>query len=204
MSALVIFGGTFDPFHRGHLYLAARAAAAFGGKVCVVPNGNPPHREPPVAPWQERLEMCRLATARLQNVCVSAYETPQRPRRTADILRHFKRQRPEASLLLLIGADAYRTFGQWHQPARILQLAHLLVVPRTGETLPQPLPWGKRLGRKAALTQGSGGIYLWRCHPPAVSARQCRTALAAGEDVQEMLQPPVAAHIRARGLYGGT
>lgn len=201
MSVLVVFGGTFDPFHLGHTYLAARAAAAFGGAVCVLPNGKPPHRTAPAAPWRERVTMCRLALAHLKQVSVSALETPQQTRPTVASLQQIKRQQPNTTLLLLIGADAYRTFAQWQQPEKVLRLAHLLVVPRADAPLPRPLPWGKSLPRKAALTQGSGGVYVWRCRPPPVSAQQCRAALAAGADTRTMLAPAVAAHIRARKLY---
>ena len=194
MKTLTILGGTFDPFHIGHLYLATQAVADFGGAVRVIPNGSPPHRTP-VLPWEARRRMCQLATADWDGIEVGDDEPPGEPRYTVDTLSAIKRRAPETTLLLIVGEDAYEGFLGWHQPEGILQLAHLLVVPRGAAAPPPALPFGKVIDDKAQLTTGSGGVYPWQCTPPAVSASEVRAALSAGEDVGALLPPPVAAHI---------
>lgn len=200
MTTLTILGGTFDPFHAGHLYLATQAAEAFGGKVRLIPNGDPPHRSA-VLPWHERRHMCELAVAGLENIEVGGEEPPGQARYTSATLEDIKNRTPGTTLRLIVGGDSYAGFARWHRPDKVLRHAHLLVVPRggeaaAGEALRVP-PAGRLLSDKAALASGSGGVYHWHCTPPAVSAAAVRNALANGEDVSEMLPPVVADYIAA-------
>lgn len=201
MNTLVVFGGTFDPFHLGHLYLARQAAADFDCRVHLIPNGYPPHRPLPRAGWQQRLSMCRLATAADDAISVGEEETPAQPRYTADTLATLKQRLPQTTLLLLIGGDAADTFPRWHQPNKILQRANLLVAPRSAAAAvpPNAVP----LGEKTALTGDCGGTYLWRCQPPPVTAADCRRAAAADDTaaLAQLLPAAVIDYIRQRRLY---
>lgn len=197
MKALAILSGTFDPFHLGHLHLAEQALQAFSHPVRIIPNGSPPHRPPPVASWRDRVEMCRLATAHCRRLHVGTEEAPANGARyTADTLAALRQQNPDATLLLILGSDAYRSFGQWQRPAQILEMAHLLVVPR-----PEEAPASGATAARPKIAAGAGQVYQWNCAPPAISAAGCRARLASGKDASDLLPPAVAAYIAGKKIY---
>ena len=202
MATLAVLGGTFDPFHLGHLYLARQAATDFGCKVHIIPNGAPPHRASPEASWRQRLAMCRQATAVESAVSVGEEELPAKPGYTVDTLLALKQRLPDTTLLLIIGGDAADDFRYWRQPEKILQLAHLLVVPRPPKLQIQRLP-APTLDNKNDLKHGSGGAYRWHCHPPAITASDCRSAVRRGDtaELPRLLPGAVIDYIRQQRLY---
>ena len=130
-SAVAFFGGAFDPPHNGHVYLAKNAAATFNCRVRWTPNGEPPHRPPPTASYAHRLAMCRLAADGLPAVTVADDEPPGAPRYTADTLAKLKEgEARDVPLLLIIGADAFANFQQWHRWQDILKIARLIIATR--------------------------------------------------------------------------
>lgn len=202
MNTLAILGGTFDPFHRGHLYLAQAAVKFFSCPLRLIPNGWPPHRQAPKADWRHRLAMCRLAAADDAAIQVGEEETPQQPRYTVQTLATLKQQYPQTTLLLILGSDAYAAWESWAQPQTVLKLAHLVVVQRAAAAL-SSLPWGSAVEDKSELSRGSGKVYVWHCTPPPFSAAACRAKLAAGEAVDDELPPAVLDYIRTHRLYLG-
>ena len=197
MSTLILLGGTFDPFHLGHLYLAKQASADFKADVRILPSGNPP-----VASWQQRLTMCRLALAGDATIQVGEDDSPEAGGHMAITLDAIRHQHPDTMLWLVIGSDAYLSFCHWYKPEKILQRAHLLVAPRSSQTWPAALPATKKKStNKKTLITGNNGIYLWHCQPPAISASACRAALSTGGDVNAMLPAAVAAYIAKNNLY---
>lgn len=200
MTRLAILGGAFDPIHRGHLHLAQSAARDFACPVRLIPNAHPPHRPPPVADWRHRLAMCALATADHPDITVGEEEPPGLPRYTANTLEHLRGRHPTTTFLLIIGTDAYATFHRWRHPHKILATAHLLLVPRPAPPPPQ-LHYPPPLPTRATLNTGAGGVQLWPCHPPPISATQCRRAIAANAPTDRIIPPTVAAYIHRHHLY---
>ena len=198
---LALLGGTFDPFHLGHLYLATAATKHFNGAVTIIPNATTPHRNAALASWQHRLAMCQLAVLDCPQIRVVAEETPQRSGRTIDTLISLRQQYPTTPLSLIIGSDVYRNFGSWQQPSEILKQAHLIVVTRPETTTLATFPWGKIVADKTALAHGAGGVYVWQCAPPAISATHCRAVIAGGGSIEHLVPEKVAAYIRQHGLY---
>lgn len=207
-----LFGGSFDPVHRGHVAIVERILAdGLAAVVHVVPAACSPHKGAPHAPAAERLAMVRLAFAEMPGALVEDLEVARggvsytvdtlvalatRPRR--DHERHVREpvgpgtSDPEASdhWRLVIGSDNLRELGSWRQPTRLLALATLLVVARSG--------WD---GALPALVAGRQVEVLRDFDHPA-SATAVRHELAAGRVPDAWLSPAVAAHIRTRGLYG--
>lgn len=200
---LAILGGTFDPIHDGHLYLARRAVLNFSAEVRLLPNGEPPHRPPPVATWAHRTAMCRIAVRELRHVEVGDEEPPGRARYTVDTLRALRRQEPKRTLLLIVGADAFADIEKWERWRMLFDLAHIVVAARAGTDAPPPAADGdmrRRLVRRAALAAGVGGVYVWRCRPPAAAAANIRAALAAGQ-TPLALPPALLEYAKKNALY---
>ncbi len=186
-----VLGGTFDPVHAGHVAMARHLLAhGLADQVVVVPNWRSPWREEPVVAPSERLAMCRLAFADVAGVVVDEREIAGgRPAWTVDTLAALAAEHPGDRLRLVVGADHLATFDRWRDAGRILELAELVVLARTGATAGAPPAWlDGRLVPAPAFD-----------HP--VSASAVRAMLASGFAAAEALPADVAAYIAARGLY---
>ena len=126
MKPILIFGGTFDPVHIGHLRVALEASEFLDANVRLMPANTPPHRSPPIASAKQRTGMLELAVAGQKNLAVDTRELQRAgPSYTLDTLIELRREFPaEQSIALLLGADAmhYATrrmaallaeIGQW-------------------------------------------------------------------------------------------
>ncbi|MEQ1439658.1 nicotinate-nucleotide adenylyltransferase [Fontimonas sp. SYSU GA230001] len=137
MKAIGIFGGAFAPFHNGHLRLAIEARERLGlQQVRLIPTAHPPHRPDSKVPPQRRLEWVRLAVRRERGLVADDREILRDgPSFTVDTLTDLREAFPRASLVLLMGADAFQHLHTWHRWPELLALAHLAVVSRPGSLL---------------------------------------------------------------------
>jgi nicotinate-nucleotide adenylyltransferase len=189
-----VFGGTFDPVHLGHLILAEQCREqAQLDQVLFVPASQPPHKPTAHASFAARVEMLQLAISGNAAFGVDELEAERGgPSYTADTLDELHRRRPDATLLLIIGADSLRDFPTWYQTERILQRATLLVVPRHGTPLPDAakLPWG--------LSAHSRVVAIPEIN---IASRDLRRLLGAGRSIRYQVPRAVEAYIQDKGLY---
>ena len=154
-----LFGGSFDPIHRGHLALARAAADRFNlHRVLFVPANVPPHKQKqPLAPFLHRYAMVALATADEKRFVPSLLEAPDlqaaaglrpagqpraavpthsRANYTIDTVRRVKRSLKKADrLYFLMGIDAFREIATWHQARALLGECDFVVASRPGYSL---------------------------------------------------------------------
>lgn len=142
----LVFGGTFDPVHRGHLQLVhdmKQQSDACG--VIVAPTNVPPHRlqNSLVASFEARTAMLRLATQQLTYIFLSTIEAELAvPNYTINLLRKLKRRYSSCQFSLLMGADQLKLFTEWHQWEQILSEVKLLVGSRPSHSpeVPSEIP----------------------------------------------------------------
>ena len=163
-----IFGGSFDPIHRGHLALAKAAAERFGlRQVLFVPANVPPHKQKqPVSAFVHRYAMVALATQDEKQFVPSLLESPgeaelgsagtgqrrvpaqARPSYSIDTVRRLKKTLKKADrLFFLIGIDAFRDIAKWHEARMLLGECEFVVASRPGFSLrdvAESLPEGLR------------------------------------------------------------
>jgi nicotinate-nucleotide adenylyltransferase len=149
-----------------------------------------------LAPFADRLEMCRLALGWLPRVHVSTVEEELGGESlTLRTLEHLQAAHPGWSLRLLVGADVLGDLPKWHRWDRISSLAPPLAMGRAGfPSLPEAtVSW-----------VGTGGDIPAHAVLPEVSSTEIRDALLRGDvgAVRGLVPAPVIAHIEARGLYG--
>jgi nicotinate-nucleotide adenylyltransferase len=193
-----LLGGTFDPFHNGHL---AAATAAIGcaqlDRVIFIPAAQPPHRPPAIAPAQQRLEMCRLGTTGDTRFTVSEVELKREgPSYTVDTLQEMQRIHPHEELFVILGWDAARLFSTWHKPDQVRELATIVVVARPGSESPSEEDLegvGLDKDRTVLCLQAT----------PDISASEIRRAVAAGESITGNVSPAVERYIASHRLYAG-
>lgn len=210
MTAIGIFGGTFDPIHFGHLRTVTEVALALElAQVRWLPAATPPHRPPPVASAIQRIEMLKLALAGQALFTVDARELARSERSyTVDTLQSLRAEFGAAQpLCLIVGEDAFRGIETWDRWHAIPDLAHLVVMRRpqpVRAAWPAPPAWASdRVAADihALHNAAAGHVYFHAVHPQPISATQVRAALAAGEPVSDLMPKAVADYIRNNHLY---
>jgi nicotinate-nucleotide adenylyltransferase len=198
MSKIGLLGGTFDPFHFGHLAAADAAIdCADLERVLFMPAAQPPHRPPAVASPHQRLEMCRLGIEGEPRFEVSDIELKREgPSYTADTLSQLQKQLPDDELFLILGWDAARLFSTWHEPEKVRELASIVVVARPGRAAPREEDL-KGVGLDKAK------VVICLTTTPDVSASEIRKAVAAGEPITGKVPKSVERFIGEHRLYAG-
>ena len=199
---LGLYGGSFDPIHRGHVepILAAKEAAGLD-RVLYLPTARPPHKEGRLlAPARHRLAMVELALAEHPELEVSTYEMGlDGPAYTVETLEHFQAQWPGNRLSLIIGADSFLQLHRWYRYEDIPKLARLVVLVRPGSDISSTaaeLPATTR-----ALLHDPTVVWV-KNRAVSASSTEIRRRLCKGEPVTEgWLSEPVLNYIRTNGLY---
>ena len=205
-----IFGGTFDPIHRGHLDVGEAAVKALDlTRIFVITSNVPPHRTQPSASAFHRFAMVSLALLGLPGWRASDLELRlPTPSYTSTTLKRFReRGYAPCELFFILGADAFAEIASWRDYPTILRDAHFAVVSRPGapvERLPHQLPWLADQMVKPPLDQLSQLdplIILIDARTADVSSTAIRERCAAGLSVAGMVPPGVQQHIEQHGLY---
>jgi len=213
-SATGIFGGTFDPVHFGHLRLATELAEAFRlEQVLFVPAGLPYHRGRSAhASDEDRVKMLKLATGRDARFGVDERELRREgPTYTHDTLVELRKERgPDATLVFLLGSDAFARIDTWHRWAELFDLAHFAVAVRADDAQwfakgPGSFPrevWPRiTLNLRELLSAPAGKVMTFSMTPLAISSTAIRTLAGEGASIRYLTPDSVAEYIRSHRLY---
>ena len=129
-----MFGGAFDPPHKAHVALANAAIEALGlDELRIIPTGQAWHKAKSLSAPVHRLAMTRLAFAGVPCVVVDSREMERTgPSFTIDTLRDLQAENPDAQLYLIMGADQFAVFRQWHEWQLIAGIAIICIAARAG------------------------------------------------------------------------
>jgi nicotinate-nucleotide adenylyltransferase len=183
VSAVGVFGGTFDPVHVGHLAIANAALDELGlDRVYFVPaRRSPLKQDGPGASAEDRLAMLNAATADEPRFRVSTLELDRKgPSFTVDTLESL---RGESQLFLILGSDAYADFERWREPERIKDLATIVVAARPGAPNAPP---GARMLDSPLMD---------------ISSRELRARAARGRSLRYLVPKAALRYIEEHRLY---
>jgi nicotinate-nucleotide adenylyltransferase len=198
---LGIFGGTFDPIHLAHLILAEQCKEACRlDRVLFVPAGQPPHKsDRQITPAKARLEMVELAIAGHASFVASAIELERPgPSYSVDTLEEVIRQNPGDTLFFLIGSDSVADMKLWYQPARLAELATIVVATRPGS---RPLNVEHLRDIIGAAAVDRMLAHVVEIPQVEISSSLIRARLQAGRSVRYMVPRAVECYIETNGLY---
>jgi len=221
-----LFGGTFDPVHRGHVALARAATERCNlHRVYFVPANSPPHKQKqPLTPFVHRFAMLALATENEKAFVPSLLEAPEegesrkkdKPNYTIDTVRRLKQSfKGSDRLFLLIGMDAFAEIAQWHQAESLFRECEFIVAGRPGfsladvaNALPEKLrprpevtkPFHKQVATGDLVLPGVSLHLVEDLHQSA-SATAIRQAASSGKPLGRFVEPAIAEYINKMGLY---
>jgi nicotinate-nucleotide adenylyltransferase len=185
-----IFGGTFDPPHKGHMAIADQAMKQLGlDSVYFVPAYIPPHKQQHLSTTAlNRMRMLKLAIRGRKKYRVSALELQRQGiSYTIDTLKGFKQRFPNNDLILILGADNLLQFHSWKSPKIILQLATLAVYKRKGFSL--------------SLKDKSVDFILLKGRMLHVSSTEIRNKIKNGIPVRSFVPHSIVLYIKQHALY---
>jgi nicotinate-nucleotide adenylyltransferase len=226
-----LFGGTFDPIHRGHTALAQAAREKFQlGRIELVTANVPPHKQKqPLSPFAHRHAMVALATAAEKAFVPSLLEAPEElaettkgaakppaPNYSIDTIRRLKKSLKKADqLFFLIGIDAFRDIAKWHKAEELFAECEFIVASRPGfsladvaNSLPESIRPAAHITKPFEKQEAKGVLVLPRVTlhlldsvHHAVSATAVRQAVVAGRPLGKLVEPSVADYIKKTNLY---
>ncbi len=131
----ILFGGSFNPIHVGHLIIAQDVAETFKTKIVFVPAYIQPLKERLLLPDWLRLQLIEESIKDNSLFSVWDYEIKRkRISYTVETLRYYVRTFKEKPLIMM-GYDSFNEFNLWKEPREILRLSRLIVVKRAGYKL---------------------------------------------------------------------
>jgi len=193
---VIVFGGTFDPVHLGHLSIAEQVRSHTDAEsVWLLPAGHPLLRDAPIASQADRLAMLEAAVEGREGLRVCAADLwRDAPSHTFDSMRSLRAAHPGTSFTLLVGADSARTVPRWWRSRDLLASENFVIVNRHGAG-------ALTEADAAALGFRPGHHRLVQVDSPDISASEVRRRIAAGGSVADLVPAAVADLIAARGLY---
>ena len=196
MRRLGILGGTFDPIHYGHLFIAEEARMRLNlDQVLFIPNGDPPHKENgDLSPAHHRLHMTCLAIDSNLSFFASSIEIEREgPSYAADTLRAIRREYSDPDLRFIMGMDNIAELPTWHLPLEILALCRIAAVSRPGfdaASVLRSLPDGYRERIDVLEAPGIN-----------ISATEIRNRVRQRLPIRYLTPDPVVEYITQTGLY---
>jgi nicotinate-nucleotide adenylyltransferase len=163
LRRLGVLGGSFDPLHLGHLWIALLAREQLRlDSVLMIPAALPPHKGTgTVAPYSFRLEMLRRVVAAHPGLVASEIEADRHPSYTVETLRLLRAEAAaDDEIWLLMGGDSLQDLASWREPEEIFRLAHLGIYGRPGHAAVLPVGararWiaGPECGLSSTLIRG--------------------------------------------------
>jgi nicotinate-nucleotide adenylyltransferase len=184
-----VMGGTFDPIHHGHLVAASEVAQSLDlDEVVFVPTGQPTYKSN-VTQAEHRYLMTVIATASNPRFTVSRVDIDrEKPTFTIDTLRDIRRERPDADLYFITGADAIAQILSWKDVQELWDLAHFVAVSRPGHVL-----------SVSGLPEQD--VSLLEVPALAISSTDCRSRVRRGFPVWYLVPDGVVQYISKHHLY---
>ena len=216
MKPIVLFGGTFDPVHNGHIAIAQAAADAFDPqKIIVLPAGNPYQRgRMPLARASDRVAMLSMAMGLgATKVVIDKRELHRTgPTYTFDTLRELRQELGEkVPFIWLIGSDAFAKLDTWKDWSILFELTQFAVVMRPNDA---PLEFSASAELKSVIStriclanstdieqSPAGCVVLLNTTPPNVSSTDIRSRLQQGAAIRGLLPNTVCDYIEQHRLY---
>lgn len=193
-----IFGGAFNPVHKGHINLAKSYLESLSlDKLLIIPTAVPPHKTAAeLADEADRMNMLLLAFEDMVKVEVSDIEFQRKGKSyTFDTITQLRKNYENDELFLIIGEDQFLSFDKWYKYEEILSQVVLCTAAREENKRDKISAFAE------ILLKGKSNYFLADFAPVVVSSSEIRAKLKCGKDVSNLLPEKVYHYIRNKELY---
>lgn len=214
--AIAIFGGTFDPIHRGHLIVAAACAQRFKlDNVYFVPSSSPPHkRRQELAAFPHRYAMVALSCAGKRKFLPSLAEGPRTDAKTTsvfysiDTIRFFRSEYPRDTIYFIVGADSFLEIPIWKSYEALLNSCDFIIARRPGvrmealrRVIPDHLLSERDPGAEGSIALKKTTVHFLTSVASAASSTEVRKRCRRGVSIHALVPPRVEEYILRQALY---
>lgn len=193
-----ILGGTFDPFHAAHGYMAEETLRLLDlDKLIIMPNGDPPHKNNYVTLAEHRFNMVNLAVKGIDGIEVSDFEIKtEKPSYTWKTVKTLKENYyPNDDLFFIMGRDSLISFFKWREPETILKYTSIVCFDRPGYREEEVIK------SKEEIEKLGGKIILFDSLDLEISSTEIRNRFKNGNVIKSFLHKDVLKYIEKNGLY---
>ncbi len=195
MSKIAIYGGSFDPPHKGHVALANNLGDfCKAEKILIIPTAMSPFKNSSGANEGERLEMCRLAFSDPRFEVLDIEIKRGGKSYTVDTVKEVKKLYPECELFLLMGDDMLLSFNRWYKFEEILDMCTIVAACRT-----ENLDKMQDMEQYISSELSNGNVLLCNSVPLEISSTEIRNNLKS--DAKKYLSTDVYDYIVQKELY---
>ena len=184
-----ILGGTFDPVHNGHIYLAKKVCAKLRlDKIIFIPSYLPPHKKGvKVTPARHRFNMLKLAIQGNKKFKISDMEIRRRGRSySVETLRRLrKKYGKKAELFFIAGSDSLKELNKWKNLEEILSLCKFVIVERPG----------------FRVKKAPESFILLKINAKDISATDIRERIKSGNSISPLIPAAVKRYVDSRDVY---
>lgn len=204
MDRILLFGGSFNPIHHGHLIVCRAVAERLAcARTFLIPSARPPHKpEHALPPAADRVAMCRLATEGDAAFEVSDWETRQSgPNFTLHTVEHFAGELgPGAALHWLIGMDSLHELAAWYRAAELVEACTIVTAARPGFD-----PLAREVLTRCFTPAQADKLLAHVVDSPRIdiASTDIRSRASAGLSIRYLVPEAVRQYIAERGLYRG-
>jgi len=210
-----IFGGTFNPIHKGHVKAALEVQGKFlMDRILLIPSYIPPHKgAPDIAPPSHRLQMVELAVAPYPQIVPSSIEIDAKGKSYSILtLAKLKKRYPNSSMFFILGVDAFLEIDTWREYKKVLEQCHFIVISRPGYDLQDAKKvlggdYAERVIQKfesialEKVVLQSYKIFLLSIPALDIASKDIRRKVKMRESIADLVAEPVEKYISSNKLY---
>ncbi len=210
-----LFGGTFNPFHNGHLGIIRHVKKSFNlEKIFLIPSATPPHKPSTnLAPAKYRFQMVKESLKHQQGLLASDRELLRKgPSYTIDTINEFKNEfGPEANFYLLMGSDAFLDITTWERKNQIFDAVKIIIMLRgdwadytpivsfIDENISKGYSFNKQGSHFSHETKNT--IFICKVPKIDISSSMIRVRIRRCSPIKELVPEPVEKIITTKELY---
>lgn len=208
MENIIIFGGTFDPIHNGHLEIASYIYNILKTDINFLPIGLPSYKTPPLASYKHRINMLKIALEKNIYFKINELENDEKKYSyTYATINKLKNQfRNTANIFFIIGMDSLTTFETWDEWQLLISICNFLVFKRHGYEI-NNIP--NIIKNKINIINESPNLnkyhvnnfYIFDYYPSNISSTQIRNQIKNNESINNLVPKEVENYIRINNLY---